>query len=236
MNKSIKKKLINVASTLVIVLLAIFALFVIVSRIQNRVMFVFGKATVWVVTESMEDTIPARSYILIEKITDAENEIGVGDIITFYSTDDEIKGKLNTHEVIEKDKENGCFKTKGKNNVSPDSAPVPYANVVGRYVRNLPVLSVVGRFLMSVPGFIIVTLAMLAMICAVYLPDIVRACSGNGKSEDEKEDEHEKELQRRIAEEVERLKQQDKTKQEQDSSLLKQNKTQQNPQDNNKKI
>ncbi len=214
MNNSIKKKLINVASTLVIVLLAIVALFVIVSRIQNRVLFVFGKATVWVVTDSMEDAIPAQSYILIEKITDAEKEISVGDIITFYSTDKAIEGKLNTHEVIEIDKENGWFITKGKNNVAADSAPVPYANVVGRYVRNLPALSVVGRFLMSAPGFIIVTLAMFAMICAVYIPDIVRACSQKGKSEDKKEDEHEKELQRLIAEEVERLKRQDETQQE----------------------
>lgn len=208
MNNNLKKKLLNVLSTLVIVLLAVVALFVVVSRIQNRVLFVFGRATVWVVTDSMEDTIPAQSYILIEKVTDAENQVTVGDIITFYSEDTAIKGKLNTHEVIRVDKENGWFITKGKNNVAEDTAPVPFANVVGKYVRNLPALTVVGRFLMSVPGFTIVSLALFAMICAVYIPEIVKAVKKEKDPEKGNDDEHEKELQRLIAEEVERLKQQ----------------------------
>ncbi len=208
-NDNLKKKLLNVLSTLVIVLLAVAALFVIVSRIQNRVLFVFGRATVWVITDSMEDTIPAQSYILIEKVNDAEQEVSVGDIITFKSNNSDIKGKLNTHKVVRIDKENGWFITKGENNVAEDADPVPYENVVGKYVRNLPMLSVVGRFLMSVPGFTIVTLALIAMICAVYIPEIVKAVKKEKAADANPDCEHEKELQRLIAEEVERLKRQD---------------------------
>lgn len=212
MNDNLKKKLLNVLSTLVIVLLAVVALFVIVSRIQNRVLFVFGRATVWVVTDSMEDTIPAQSYILIEKVNDPEKEVHIGDIITFYSEDSAIKGKLNTHKVERVDEKKGCFITKGENNVAEDAAPVPYDNVVGKYVRNLPALSVVGRFLMSVPGFIIVSVALFAMICAVYIPEIVKATKKEKDPDEKQNDEHEKEMQRLIAEEVERLKQQEQSK------------------------
>lgn len=206
-----KKKLLNAVCTLLIILLAVMALFVVIGKLQNKITFVFGKSVIWVMTGSMdvEGGIPARSYILIEKVNDAETEVEVGNVIVFYSEDEAIKGQLNTHRVVEVDAQNGCFVTKGDANGGEDNAKVPYANVVGKYVRNLPVLSVIGRFVMTDWGFAILMVLLLAMICAVYIPEIVKAVSQKDSAEGDapQANEHEEEIERRIAEEVERLKQ-----------------------------
>lgn len=208
-----KKKLLNILSTLLIVALAVMALVVIVSKINNKVIFVFGGAVIWVSTGSMDADggIPEQSYILVQRVKDASTEVEVGDVITFYSDDPQIKGLLNTHRVVQIDAENGCFITKGDANAGPDEYPVPYENVVAEYVCNLPFLTSIGRVVMSTWGFAALMVLMLAMICATYIPDIVRGLSQKENTAQaelsQTDDAYNEEIRRRIAEEVERLKQ-----------------------------
>ncbi len=197
-----KKKILNVCVAMFFCLLSVFLLISVLNKAAGKIPFIAGRACVWVLTPSMEETIPEKSYILIKKVEDASDEIEVGDIITFYSDDELIAGRLNTHRVVGINTERGTFVTKGDNNAVADAYEVPYENVVGKYMRSLPVLTVLGRFFATGTGFFVLIFSSLLILSAVYLPDIVRGFKSKEKSDKEKE----QLIQKMVEEEVEKLK------------------------------
>ena len=120
--------------TLKIVFGAVIVLFMalfIMSKVSASPIFLFNKTTMWVMTESMDPTIPPRTYILVEKAT--ADDVEEGDIIVFRSSDPRIKGQFNTHRLVFKSGDN--LVTKGDNNASTDGAYSPRPeDVVGKYV------------------------------------------------------------------------------------------------------
>lgn len=135
-----------------------------VAKISNKVFFLGNRATVWIMTDSMEDSIPAKSYIRIRKVD--PSEIQEGDVITFYSDDPALKGYLNTHRVVEIVEDGTAFITKGDANLANDRYPARAEAVVGVYEKNLPLLSSVGRVFQSPVGLFAV-FALLAVITIV---------------------------------------------------------------------
>ena len=133
-----------------------------ISKFTNRVFFVRDRAVIWVMTDSMEDEIPAMSYIQIRKAE--ASEVKVGDVITFYSDDPVLQGHLNTHRVVEIVDGGKSFVTKGDNNKSKDAYSARADAVVGVYEKNLTGLSTVRRAFQTKIG-----LACTLLVIAVLL-------------------------------------------------------------------
>lgn len=172
----------------------------IMAKTSSSPLFVFNKTTMWVMTESMSPTIQPRTYILVEKITAEEAE--VGDIIVFRSTDPRIKNQFNTHRIIEKNGDK--FVTKGDNNPTDDGIYSALAeNIVGRYVATLPVMTLIGRVTMTSVGFAILIVLLIIAMAACIIPDVKEAVK---IKQAEAEEEKEKEKRRLFEEEMRRLK------------------------------
>ncbi len=166
------KRIGNIASTVIIVLLVIFIAVLFINRSQNKVTYIGDKAMVWIVSPSMEPLIPEYSYIQIERASAADIE--VGDIIMFYSDDPRIEGFLNTHKVVEIIGDHEEFVTRGINNPTNDELTAKADKLVGRYTKNLPFLTALMRFFLSPSGFIIIVLLFVAITLALVLPDIIK--------------------------------------------------------------
>ena len=82
---------------------------------------IFGYSVLKVVSGSMEPSIHEGDYIYIKR-TDTDS-LKAGDIISFYSQDDSIKGEINTHRISEV-LSDGTFVTKGDANKTEDSVTV----------------------------------------------------------------------------------------------------------------
>lgn len=199
--KTVFRRITGIVGYVLIFLIAALFVFVIVFKANNRTMFVFGRAPVWVMTPSMEPTIPEKSYILIKKAS--ADDIQVGDVIMFKSDDPALGGANNTHRVVEISEDKKTFVTKGDANVKVDDVPAKAENIVGVYERNLPVLTAIGRFMFSGIGIIITMTLIFAIIMAIYLPDIIRATQQKSKELEDKRQAHIEEL---VRAEVERLK------------------------------
>ena len=91
-----------------------------------------------VLSGSMEPAFHVGSLIYVKSV-DPE-DIKVGDAITFRLSGEDTAA---THRVIEIDRENQCFYTKGDANETPDASPVPYSSVLGRAVFTVPKLSLI---------------------------------------------------------------------------------------------
>ena len=163
MNPKLKKtvKILKItASTLWwCVLIALFVLLgsIFRAKITGNVPSVFGYSIINVVSGSMEDEIPKGSYILIKKTED--EKIKKGDVISFYSTDPQIYGFLNTHRVVEDPivTESGIeFVTKGDASPGNDTETAKGERLVGVYVKRLDILTGFANGLSS--GALIITI------------------------------------------------------------------------------
>lgn len=202
------KLIINILAWVIVGLAVGLAVVNVVMKASNKVFFLGNSANVFIITDSMEPTIPVRTYILIEKVD--PKDLKEDDIITFYSSDPTIYGNLNTHRIVGvATRSDGklVFTTQGDNNPIADIYTVTEDAVVGRYVKSLPLMTVFGRFFMSVPGLIVILLMILAMGCSMFLPNMLK------KAEDESKKTSAEQKQKLIDEmvkaEVERLKRAD---------------------------
>ncbi len=201
MNAKLKKVIkTTVHAVAILFLLFIVAVFVL-SKISGSPVFVFGKTTMWVTTDSMNPTIPARTYILVEKV-DA-SEVKKGDIIAFISTDPHIYGSINTHRIVSEDGE--PWVTQGDNNLVNDGAySAKPENLVGRYVKTLPVMTAFGRIILSNIGFVLVIATFLVIVLVCYIPDIKNALK-HREDEPDMDDDAKEEIERRVKEEMAKL-------------------------------
>lgn len=99
---------------------------------------VFGFSVLQVTSGSMEPEIPVGGIVVVRKAK--PESLKVGDVISFYSNDIDISGKVNTHRIIEiKQSESGekIFRTKGDANEYADTAAVFEIDLVGKMILNL---------------------------------------------------------------------------------------------------
>ena len=125
---------------------------------------VFGRSIVKVVSGSMEPSIHDGDYIIIKK-TDS-SLLKEGDIICFYSTDDEIYGKMNTHRIVRR-LDDGSFVTKGDTSFSEDGKAVTADKIVGKYVGKVRFLRWLNSFA-SVKKLILAAVVVIMSATAVF--------------------------------------------------------------------
>lgn len=110
----------------------------------GKVPSVFGFSVLQVSTGSMEPELMTGSVIVVKK-TDTD-KLKKGDVISFYSSDSDIRGKVNTHRIdsIEYSMGNNptpIFVTKGDANDTVDRARVYSSDVIGKVVYDLGTVS-----------------------------------------------------------------------------------------------
>lgn len=200
----IKKWLSLVPAVAIILAVVLAAVTTIINRANNKPTFIGGYGLLWVETGSMEPTIPARSYILVKQSDGVD--LDENTIITFFCRDPSsaVYGRLITHRIIEKNTDG--YQTQGDHS-HPDRWTVTAEDVVAVHLKNLPLLTVCGRVFASPMGLVLILALFLGSCAFLYIPDLINAFRDESKLEAEKE----KEIARRVAEEVKKLQQQDQS-------------------------
>ena len=109
-----------------------------------------------IITPSMVPTIMVKDAVLVKRVSD--NELTIGDIITFKSSDNRYKGLIITHRVVGTQTISSgslVYRTKGDNNKIEDSAVVDFKNIYGKVVLKFPKLGYLKDFISKPIGFII---------------------------------------------------------------------------------
>lgn len=130
--RSAVKKAASVSLAAVILLLAAFAVYTVICSARGRVVEVFGKCVLTVTTGSMEPSLHVGECIVVEK-TDT-SVLKEGDIITFYSEQSDIYGRLVTHRITEV-LPDGTFSTRGDANPVKDEKNVRPDQILGKYTH-----------------------------------------------------------------------------------------------------
>lgn len=151
-------KILSICSTVIVVILVIFAAVVTFmlgsASKKGEVPSAFGLSAFAIQTDSMEDTIMTGDLIFGKKC-DA-SELDVDDIITFYSIDSKGNPFINTHRIVEKlETDSGnLYVTKGDNKDMNDERRVHEGDVITLYTGfRIPLLGYVLTFLGTQLGF-----------------------------------------------------------------------------------
>ena len=171
MNNTLKK-IWNIVSTALVVLMVLCAVFLMGSRL-------LGYQCYNVISPSMEPEYGVGDLIYVKDVD--PTTIKEGDVITFIVNEDLVVG---THRVVRVDAENQRFYTKGDANEIEDQSPVHFNNVIGVPKFSIPKLGYVSDFVQNSPGMYITIGVGIILILAVFLPDMV----GKKKKEDEDEE------------------------------------------------
>ncbi len=112
---------------------------------KNNNITLFGYKPLVVLTGSMEPNLNVGDLIFVKKVSN-ENELSVGDIITF---EEEGASQTITHRIVNIVDEDGvkAFETKGDNNSSNDISLIPSDRVVGKVFFKV---NAVGAWIMKI--------------------------------------------------------------------------------------
>lgn len=155
------KKVWNVISTILVVLIVFCAVFLMGTRLMGYQVFN-------VISGSMEPEYNVGDLIFVKEVDPYEIEEGTA--ITFVLNEDLV---VATHRVVEVDTENQHFYTKGDANNTVDATPVHFNNVIGVPQFGIPLLGYVSDFIQNPPGTYITIGVLAVLILAVFVPDIV---------------------------------------------------------------
>jgi len=167
------KKVWNVVSTILVILMVLGAVFLMGSRL-------LGFQCYTVISGSMEPQYKVGDLLYVKAVD--VNNIQVGDPITFVLNEDLV---VATHRVVEVDSENQRFYTKGDANEIADAEPVHFNNVIGVPQFAIPKLGYVSDFIQNPPGTYITIGVGAVLIIAAFVPDMIKG----DKKEEEKETE-----------------------------------------------
>ncbi len=155
------KKVWNVVSTLLVVLIVLCAVFLMGSRL-------IGLQCYTVISGSMEPEYSVGDLLYVKKVD--PTTIKEGDVITFLVNEDLVVG---THRVVRVDSEHQHFYTKGDANEIEDGEPVHFNNVIGVPQFSIPKLGYVSDFIQNPPGMYITIGVGVVLILLVFLPDLI---------------------------------------------------------------
>lgn len=155
------KKIWNIVSTTLVVLIVLCAVFLMGSRI-------LGFECYTVISGSMQPKYMVGDLLYVKEVD--PYSIKKGDDITFILNEDLV---VATHRVIRVDTANQRFYTKGIANEIEDSEPIHFNNVIGVPQFAIPKLGYVSDFVQNPPGMYITIGVGIILILIVFLPDIL---------------------------------------------------------------
>jgi len=122
------------AISVVIIFCSIAVLLTIVFTKSGEAPNFFGYSMFRVMTGSMAPKIPTDALIVVRHVD--PDTLSVGDVITFYSRDPSIQGEINTHRIVQMER-NGqdiTFYTKGDANNVEDRYPTKKEDLIGKVI------------------------------------------------------------------------------------------------------
>ena len=152
--------IINVLSTLVMVVAVCVMIFTIVSvnTFNRQDRSLMGYKAFIVLSDSMSATdFDAGDLVLTKDVNPAE--LQEGDIIAYISENPDNYGEVVTHKIRTVNPD-GTFTTYGTTTDTDDAYPVSWEQVLGKYDRAIPKVGAFFNFLKTTPGY----------ICCIFVP------------------------------------------------------------------
>ncbi len=188
--KKLLKQIINILKKIFFIGLILIICFIILCMTQGKHPKFFGYQIFRVLTSSMQPAIDESTCIITKEVP--QEELEVGDIITFISEDPDIYGFYNTHRIYEIIEEDGKIQyvTKGDANPIPDENLVSYSNIAGEMVCEMPGGRIIGQIFIALSDskvYFLVVMLPLVLVLLSYFWQIIGFITHRYDEEDEED-------------------------------------------------
>ncbi len=167
-------KVLRTLTTVLFIACTILCFVVTIRSVTKKDVSIFGYRLFYVVSGSMEPTLPVGSLLVVKE----QDSYEVNDIITFYSKDESIKGYPNTHRIVGISEKNGekLYITKGDANSQSDD-PIGYDDIIGKVRFSLETGFVSGiiELLSSPSGFFVIILIPILIVTLICMKDLKKS-------------------------------------------------------------
>lgn len=184
--KSKARKIYDIVSTILIVIVFVFLVLVVGLLLWQRKTGtdsnIFGYYLYNVLTDSMDPTIRPGEIILCKKIDNVDS-LKEGDVITFTAPSGRLKGQNETHRIysIERNADGSIksIKTAGDNLYGGDSVKVDDWNlspnmVKAQYVKTTKLISGIREFVTKWYGYVVLIVIPLLIVFGLFIAGIVQ--------------------------------------------------------------
>lgn len=153
--KSIGKKIIDVLSNIILVILGIFIVYMLIFMFTgmktNETPTIFGHQIYIVRSNSMNPTFETGSLLVVKQVN--KSSIEVSDIITYKRNSE---STATTHRVVDIQNDDGLqFVTRGDANNVDDPMPVSSNDVLGKVVFIIPYIGYLFGFIRTKQGLLV---------------------------------------------------------------------------------
>ena len=169
--RSLASRITNGLAVAILVAATIFTAYVMINTGLGKPVNVFGRYVLRVMTGSMEPSLHTGDYIVVKKVD--TKSIKKDDVITFYSEESDVNGKLVTHRVVDIEKD-GSFQTMGDANPVADHKLVRPDQVVGKYVRKARFFRWVSSFADSKKILLVLVIIPLTLVAFYEMKTVVK--------------------------------------------------------------
>lgn len=183
MDKKGIKKIFDIISRLIsyvcLVILFFIAIFLVFYICSNQIARSKGEKPLislyTIVSPSMEPNIMVYDVIVDFRV-EKENDLKVGDVITFYSESIDTGGYTVTHRIKEIYEEEGTkyYVTKGDNNQDEDEGVITFDNIMGKVKYVIPALGKIQFFVSSKFGWVLIILIPALGIILIDIAKIIK--------------------------------------------------------------
>lgn len=177
--KSTIHRIINVVEWLLLLASVTLLAYIFITTMQGKAADFFGYRILHVVTGSMEPTISVDDYIVVQDVNPAD--LKKDDIIAFYTEDQEIKGKMVIHRIVDI-LEDGSFVMKGDANPVADPLTVRGDQVVGKYKGRLHFLNWISSFVSVKKLFLLAVIIPMFLMSIYEVSTLARLFKKDGKA------------------------------------------------------
>lgn len=139
------KKAFEFLLTAILVSLIALNVYIMICGIRQKPAVIGGICIMKIITPSMTPSLQVGDYIIVERVS--PDSLKTGDIISFYSEDKEIYGKVNTHRIAKITSDG--FVTRGDANSADDSVIAKKEKIIGKYTGKIRFLRWLGSFTSS---------------------------------------------------------------------------------------
>lgn len=176
--KKILKKTVSALLNILLISVTLVCAVVMIKTAAKKDASIFGCRMFYIVTGSMEPTIPVGASVIVK--AEPSGSYRVGDIITFEASQAQIKGQPNTHRIVavNRDGDRTVYVTKGDANNMQDAEPVYPENIYGKVIWNSGSTKWLGTVmgLITTPmGFFTCIILPVMAIAGIYIRDFAKS-------------------------------------------------------------
>lgn len=170
----------------------------------NKTVAVFDYHFLRIISNSMSPTLAPNSCVIVKEVP--EDDLKVGDIITFVSHESSIYGNYNTHRIydilINEETGQKEYVTKGDFFSMPDEIHLRYGDIMGKYIRKVPFSKAISFLVVKLANnrvYFTVVIFPLVLCLLSYIYELMHILIFGLETEEEAKERREKAKAERLA-------------------------------------